>query len=275
MTTNNATNNFSSSPLTTLGDLYTFSTVNARLPIGNSGQMVIVNSTSASGLAYDFPALDVSWSYEIYHDFMSVPTTSEWVLSSTTTGTGASIVSNNTTITDGSRIGEIIMESGSTSTGLCAVSGKPFYTGNGQIIFDCPINLDQLSNSTDTFTINIGLSNSTAGVGQNNGIYFNYTNGINSGRFQCVCNLAGTSTTADSGVTVAASTWYNLQIIVNAAASSVEFYINQSLVSTITSNIPSATFISGVIILSKSVGTDNVNLRADYMRQRKDFTNQR
>ena len=43
----------SSSPLTTKGDLYTFTTVNARLPVGTvNGQVLQVNSVTATGLSY-------------------------------------------------------------------------------------------------------------------------------------------------------------------------------------------------------------------------------
>ena len=38
-----------SSPLTTKGDLYTFSTVNARLPVGDNGQQLTADSTQATG----------------------------------------------------------------------------------------------------------------------------------------------------------------------------------------------------------------------------------
>ena len=42
----------SSSPLTTKGDLYTYSTTNARLPVGTDGQMLLANSTTTSGLKW-------------------------------------------------------------------------------------------------------------------------------------------------------------------------------------------------------------------------------
>ena len=42
----------SSSPLTTKGDLYTYSTANARLPVGTDGQILVANSTATSGLKW-------------------------------------------------------------------------------------------------------------------------------------------------------------------------------------------------------------------------------
>jgi hypothetical protein len=46
----------SGSPLTTKGDLYTFSTVDARLGVGTNGQYLSADSTAATGLAWATPA---------------------------------------------------------------------------------------------------------------------------------------------------------------------------------------------------------------------------
>ena len=42
----------STSPLTTKGDLYTFSTVDARLPVGTNGQVLSADSSTATGLKW-------------------------------------------------------------------------------------------------------------------------------------------------------------------------------------------------------------------------------
>lgn len=44
------------SPLTTKGDLYTYSTTNDRLAVGTNGQTLVANSSTASGLEWQTPA---------------------------------------------------------------------------------------------------------------------------------------------------------------------------------------------------------------------------
>lgn len=50
-----------SSPLTTKGDIYTYSTVDARLPVGTNGQVVSADSAQATGLNWvtPIPAVDI------------------------------------------------------------------------------------------------------------------------------------------------------------------------------------------------------------------------
>lgn len=44
------------SPLTTKGDLYTYSTTNDRLPVGNNGETLVADSSAATGLKWAAPA---------------------------------------------------------------------------------------------------------------------------------------------------------------------------------------------------------------------------
>jgi len=50
----------STSPLTTKGDLYTFSTLDARLPVGTNNQTLVADSTASTGLKWATPASSAS-----------------------------------------------------------------------------------------------------------------------------------------------------------------------------------------------------------------------
>lgn len=275
MATNNSTNNWS--PLTTKGDLFTYDTAPQRLGVGSNSKMVISDSTQTTGLNYDYPALDISYCYNNFNDFLittGTSTESTWFVN--TSGTGAAASPTSSFVTDGSRLGVMVLQSGTTTTGTAGVRTANYvYQGNGQILFETPVYLDQLSNGTDTFTINSGILPANSGLNQTNSLYFNYNDTTNSGKFQCVTNASGVTTTADSGISVSASTWYNLGILINANNTSVGFYINHSLVATITTHIPTAQLLFGASVLLKSAGTTNVFYRIDYIRVRKDFSSQR
>jgi len=53
-------NSGTSSPLTTKGDLYGYSSVNARIPVGTDGQVLTADSTQALGLKWATPAIPTS-----------------------------------------------------------------------------------------------------------------------------------------------------------------------------------------------------------------------
>lgn len=131
--------------------------------------------------------------------------------------------------------------------------------GGGAMYIDSWVKTDSaLSDGTDTYTLWSGFNDSTTGSGTD-GAYFRYTHTENSGKWVCVTRSNTTETTADSGITVAVSTWYKLSVQVNADATSVAFYINGALVATITTNIPSGTSRqTGAMPLSiiKSAGTN-------------------
>lgn len=92
----------------------------------------------------------------------------------------------------------------------------------------------------------------------NNGIWFQYTDNVNSGNWQINCENGGTTTTANTNTAVTTD-WQHLQIVVNADASSVAFYVDGMEVdnSPIVTNIP-ANPINPACRMS--TGVTNINL---------------
>ena len=122
-----------------------------------------------------------------------------------------------------------------------------------------------LSVALQRFVLRAGVSSMALPNTMNQGITFEYQDDQNGGRWQAICGDApGVETSVDTGITVVASTYYKLEIEVNVAGTSVEFFIDNVSVATITTNIPSGVtfghFIS--IHIMKLIGLGN---RAPYV----------
>ena len=188
-------------------------------------------------------------------------------LYSTTSGTGADVNISNNYGDGGGHPGVCTLTPGTTTTGSAFIGTFGAYNqirfGYGAWTLDWWVYLENLSDATDTCTVRVGFLDSTSGE-PTDGIYFRYTHGTNSGKWQCVTRAAGTETATDSGSAPSATTWYRLTIEVNAGASSVTFRVAGSSVATNTTNIPTGGNLSGLgASIVKSAGTAHRRLLID------------
>lgn len=134
------------------------------------------------------------------------------------------------------------------------------------------IRITTLSDGTETFETVFGYAD-TSTITPVDGCYFRYSHTVNSGKFEAVCrsNSVETGSTLDTGIAVVAGTWYTLKAVVNAAATSVQFFINGTSVGTITANIPTGGGSRVVgwhpAMLLKSAGTTARTVDVDYVAQ--------
>jgi hypothetical protein len=116
------------------------------------------------------------------------------------------------------------------------------------------------------FTTAAALDQSDAGVG--NTVGFRYSTGAGDTKWQAVTRNAGTglNTVTDTGVTVVADTRYEFHIDARNAGSSILFYINGTLVATLTTTLPVLTTTGGpyMTITNLSAGTAR-NIRGSKM----------
>lgn len=128
--------------------------------------------------------------------------------------------------------------------------------GGGVMEITWIVQVPTLATGGEDFRCLAGLMQSVnpfgSGDGGTDGVYFYYNTSANA-NWLCVTRASSTSTTTNSGVAVNTS-FVRLTIRVNAAASSITFYINGTLVATNTTNIPTASLGHGAQI-QKTAGT--------------------
>ena len=114
-----------------------------------------------------------------------------------------------------------------------------FVPGKGKMYFAGRVYVPALSDGTDRYGFRVGFGDSDWGE-MVDGVYFEYDH--TDTHWKCVCAASSTRTKFTTTVTVAALTFYNLGVEINAAGTEAKFYINDTLVATITTNIPTASY---------------------------------
>lgn len=253
-----------------------------KLSAGAQGQQLTMQSTGLPGWQEQG---DISRQLVLYEDFTggfygSGLCGTSWSLIYGTSGTGAA-VQNNIAVASPANPGVMELTTGTTTTGLSWVNDlaagvRTQYLGGGVTAFEIILKPSALSDATETYFINAGIeagSNTTLGT---DGVLFRYTHGLNSGRWTAYCVKSSVSTALDTGVAVSTSAFHKLRFVVNAAASSVEFFVNGSSVGTISTNIPlTTTALRHFAIIAKSAGTTSRSLYIDAMKRTTFFTTPR
>jgi len=144
--------------------------------------------------------------------------------------------------------GQLIFLSGSTPGILLNATDNattpPFKLGSGSLNVNWVIDLTTLSAVANRYTVYIGLIDYTSAIANsvpNDGVFFKYTDNVNSGNWQIVCVNGGVATTANTS-TAAATGFHNYGIQINAAGTSAAFTINGVTVanSPVATNLPTA-----------------------------------
>jgi hypothetical protein len=146
--------------------------------------------------------------------------------------------------------------------------------GLGPVTAEMRVLVPVLSTGTQTYIVRVGFLDSTAPTAPSNGVYFEYSSAA-SANWRCVTMLGGTSVPIDSGVAVAANTYYRLGIVINASGTSAQFFINGTLIGTSAVNIPVAVanVCGPTIFMHKTVGGTSRSLNVDYFTYHYVFNN--
>lgn len=223
---------------------------------------------SSSGIYSGAAVLEEDFIYE---------SLSNW--STSTNGAGAAVSVNGSQEVSG-HPGILDLETGTDAAGGAGVrrgTGGDISLGNGIIIFDAVVKLDELATVAEDFIVNIGLgisfsaSSASTTTPGDEAVYFRYDRAT-SVNWVGGTNAAGTPTVASGGTNVAVDTnWTHLRFVVNQAGTSVSFYVDNVLIGVSSTNIPTAGMGLGVLI-KKTVGNTERDLFVDLMRFEQSLT---
>jgi len=259
-----------------LHNVYINSPVNNEGLFYDSADAVWKNKTIATALGYTpqnadlFTRLRNGW--EASTDFLSVALNDGWTQRAS--GVGATTSSGN--YASGNKAGILRATTGTTATGFAGPefsspnAGGGFGIGNGELTFENLIMMPILSDATQRFHISCGIFFGINFNNPQNAIFFSYDEGgalpSASPNWKCYTSASGpTRTLTTSSVVVNANQWYKLKCVINAAATSVAFYIDGVLVATHTTNIPSLTVGYALSIsIIKTAGLTARTMEMDY-----------
>lgn len=136
------------------------------------------------------------------------------------------------------------------------VSDGQFILGGGALAINWVLKVATLSTANPRYILRVGLGDTITTSDQASGVYFEYSDNINSGNWVGKTASAAIRSTANSATAVTNAAYVNLGITVNAAATSVAFFVNgvQIANSPLTLNIPT-TAITPFISVIGTVGT--------------------
>lgn len=160
--------------------------------------------------------------------------------------------------------GNITMTTGTTTnSGYRLVSNSWIALGGGKTLFTAGCSFAQLSTTTDRYYINLGFHD-VFSTNQVDAVGFVYDlNGLNTGstasaNWQCLTSSNSVRTWTTTSVAV--GPYQNFRIEINANATQVLFYINDTLVATHTTNIPSGTSRNAQVgcSMNRALGTTSL-----------------
>lgn len=173
-------------------------------------------------------------------------------------GSSIATTAGTSSLPGGWKIGTASSASGATSIYAAKNILNPTYFGSAHLLFSTAVYFPTLSDGTHTYTFSFGAvpSPSSTTLNVNNSVVIKYSHGLNSGNFLGVSrDNAGSESTADLGVTVAANTLYVLLVCFDKARSEARYYVDGVMCGRVTGNMPNAVAVGERAVIVKSAGT--------------------
>jgi hypothetical protein len=235
----------------------------SNLTITDTGSTLVLDAPSGggSGVNLEDPENGIEWTEHFITPYSLGSTgllnlTLPWTLQGS--GTASAGFPTGALFSSGPELSAIDVYTGSAAAIADVTLG---FTGNGYdfivpiglgvCTWKCKVAIDTLVTSADALIDYFGLFRYNISAGFNGGFYFKYNYAL-SANWRCVVRTGtgpdtGTNATdVDSGIAVNANTWIKFKVVTNATWTSFAFYINNALITTITTNGPTAATDLGV-----------------------------
>lgn len=195
---------------------------------------------------------------EIYDNFLGTTAAGNlgWTV---TTNTGS--VGLNASAGDGSIMGIIRLDTSINATSAPTLSlgnGTSLVLGVNTLTVEFMGQIPVLSTGTEEFSIRWGLHNSVTSTNPTNGVYFSYDR-TQSTNWRLVARRNNVETVTTSSTAVTAGAWLRFKIVINAAGTQAEYFINGTSIGTVSGAgvLPTTTSftVSPTFQMVKSVGT--------------------
>lgn len=214
---------------------------------------------------------DVTATFEFYDDFVGQhPNNDDGSWDSDESGSGT--VDLSTAITN-KRPGVLVFDTGSDDDGYVSLARTDVATGiklgGGELVYQCGIKIDTLYSGSQPFSVRVGLGDNDDEDDFTNGLAIVY-DGSTDTKWLGMCSSSGSNSTTQ-GVTVDTN-WHDFKIVVNAGATSVEFFMDGTSMGTVTSNIPTALLDLIFKIQKDGAGTSSRSFFLDYVYTSISFT---
>ena len=174
--------------------------------------------------------------------------------------------------------GVIAITKGTTGSGRAALirGTGSVLLGQGSMIITTKLKIPTAPGPTQQFNIQLGLHDATS-TDAVDGVYFKYApKDTGDARIDCVTSNNSTRTTTNSGILMD-TTWRTYKILINSSGTEALFYINENLVCTHTTNIPTAaTRVTGPRLqILNNGGSGAESMYVDFWAEQINFTTPR
>jgi hypothetical protein len=228
-----------------------------------------------ANLRATFASKSMAKYYSFFDDFDGSTTGNYWT--SANSGAG-SVQTQIDSVAGENTYGVLAVTKGTTGSGRAALT-----RGTGSVILGeastsiiTKIKVPTTPGPTQQFNIQLGLHDTTS-TDAVDGVYFNYApKDTGDARINCVTSNNSTRTTTNSGTNMDTA-WKIYRIEINSIGTQALFYINETLVCTHTTNIPTGAgrVTSPRIQILNNGGASAESFYVDYWMQKMIFTNTR